>query len=136
MQAYSVGFLFDPDYKRVVLIHKLKPEWQKGLLNGPGGKIEFGETPIETMRREFGEETGVYGLAWTPVCELQGRDWKVFFFKASSIFVDDVKTMEEEQVEVIELQALDGLPLIPNLYWIINMCTDPNHEYAHCYAKS
>jgi 8-oxo-dGTP diphosphatase len=41
---YVLGFLFDPSQKDVVLIKKLKPEWQKGKLNGVGGKIEEGES--------------------------------------------------------------------------------------------
>lgn len=44
MQEYVLGFAFTPkDLKgnqKVVLIEKLKPEWQKGKFNGIGGKLE------------------------------------------------------------------------------------------------
>ena len=56
---YVVGFLFNPDMTEVVLIKKNRPDWQKGLLNGVGGKIESGEDPITAMIREFKEETGI-----------------------------------------------------------------------------
>lgn len=56
---YVVGYCFSPDMSAVALIEKLKPEWQKGKLNGVGGKVEAGETPQEAMAREFEEEAGV-----------------------------------------------------------------------------
>lgn len=57
---YVVGFLFNHDLSQVALIRKIKPQWQAGKLNGVGGKIEPGETPLEAMVREFKEETGAY----------------------------------------------------------------------------
>ncbi len=56
---YVAGFLFEPYMERVVLIQKEKPTWQKGRLNGVGGKMELGETPLQAMQREFREETGL-----------------------------------------------------------------------------
>ena len=54
---YVLGFLFNKDLSQVALIRKTKPEWQKGQLNGIGGKIEPGEDPLGAMIREFREET-------------------------------------------------------------------------------
>lgn len=53
---YCLGFAF---YKNnVILIKKTRPAFQLNLLNGVGGKIEYGETPHQSMVREFHEETG------------------------------------------------------------------------------
>ena len=40
MKKYVLTFLFTSDYKNVWLIEKNRPNWQKGSLNGIGGKIE------------------------------------------------------------------------------------------------
>lgn len=56
---YVCGFMFSPTLTQVVLIEKKKPSWQKGLLNGVGGKVEPREEPSYAMAREFKEETGV-----------------------------------------------------------------------------
>lgn len=56
---YVCGFLFETDLQRVLLRLKARPAWQRGKLNGIGGKVESGETPFYAMRREAREETGV-----------------------------------------------------------------------------
>lgn len=52
------GLALDADR---ILLTKL---WDRGSAGGhwtlPGGGMEFGETPIETLEREFYEETGLY----------------------------------------------------------------------------
>ncbi|WP_164969449.1 hypothetical protein [Halarcobacter ebronensis] len=53
MKHYVTGFLFTKDFKHVVLIKKLNPEWQRGLFNGVGGKVEENEKPCDAMSREF-----------------------------------------------------------------------------------
>lgn len=52
-------FIFDGD--RVLLIRK-KRGLGAGKINGPGGKIDPGETPLECAIRETQEELGVTGL--------------------------------------------------------------------------
>ena len=60
---YVVGFCFDPSLHHVVLVRKNRPEWQKGRLNGVGGHIEESDPDAKyAMDREFGEETGVWGV--------------------------------------------------------------------------
>lgn len=82
MQEYACGFLFSEDRSRVLLIRKRRPAWQAGKLNGVGGKIEPGETPLQAMRREFREEAGVDIADWQQVLRLSGPDWVGHFFRA------------------------------------------------------
>jgi 8-oxo-dGTP diphosphatase len=57
--AYVLGFAFNTIGDKVALIRKNKPDWQKGFLNGIGGKIEKDESKRSAMVREFEEECGI-----------------------------------------------------------------------------
>lgn len=59
MKKYTIGILFDQEKDSVMLIKKVKPEWQAGKLNFPGGKIEEGENEFDCVAREFVEEAHV-----------------------------------------------------------------------------
>ena len=50
------GFIIND--KKIALIKKSRGGY-KGLLDLPGGGLEFGETPEETLKRELMEEAGV-----------------------------------------------------------------------------
>ena len=58
-QKYTVSFIFNSNYSKVLLVHKLSPEWQKGRVNGVGGKYEQGETAAQCVARETEEETAL-----------------------------------------------------------------------------
>lgn len=53
--------LFIHDHERVLLIRK-KRGLGAGKINGPGGRLEPGETPLEAAIREVEEEVGVTPL--------------------------------------------------------------------------
>lgn len=121
-QEYVVGFLFTEDYGQVLLIKKNRPEWQKGRLNGVGGKIEKNESPEEAMRREFLEEAGVDVRTWQEVLILGGIGWRVHFFRAFDTYA--FNHTESKTDEAIFKAMTSGLPtyVIPNLHWIIPFC--------------
>jgi len=125
IQEYVCGFYFDSLFKHVVLIWKNKPEWQKGKLNGVGGKIEKGELPITAMRREFFEETGVLHNEWIDLITLTGEGWRVYFFCTIGRVneFEYVETKEDEEVAKIEVDRLlvNDYPHIHNLDWLIPM---------------
>ena len=76
---YVAGFLFRAEGTEVALVQKQTPEWQKGKLNGIGGKVELGETPARAMQREFLEETGAEVKDWRAFCGLKdaANTWAV-----------------------------------------------------------
>jgi 8-oxo-dGTP diphosphatase len=59
---YVLGFLFHENRRRrVILLKKVRPSWQAGRLNAPGGRVEQVDLdiPSRAVQREFEEETGV-----------------------------------------------------------------------------
>lgn len=102
---YCLGFLFSeaPEYRSVCLIRKTKPEWQRGKLNGVGGKIKDGELPLVAMRREFMEETGCRKHNWVPFAVLAYPEALVYCFASEDQMLIDgaLRTMTDEEVVVV-----------------------------------
>lgn len=131
MINYITGFMYSTDKEKVALINKLSPAWQRGLINGIGGKMEGDESPSQGMVREFEEETGVKTLE---------SDWKLFtvisrpgkynvhFLYCISSKITKVRTIEREVVGIFEV---DKLPrnVIHNLHWLIPMSLDPSLKF-------
>ena len=120
-RKYVVGFMLDPTLSKVVLIRKTKPEWQAGLLNGVGGKIEPDEGALTAMYREFKEETGVENVEWKPYLTLQTPHSEIHFFRATGNVHLCVSTTEET-VGVFDVNdVMDRCDTIANLRWCIQM---------------
>lgn len=133
MKRYVLGFYFDDD--RVLLINKLKPEWQRGKVNGLGGSIEFAiaETPIEAMVREFEEESGIKTSPrqWELVATLwgdetlpkTGTDWEMFVYRGAGAIPAMCHRTDEGEVS-----AYHVLELPPNMEqtarWLVALCYD------------
>jgi 8-oxo-dGTP diphosphatase len=127
MKRMVVGFCFSEDNQRVVMIKKERPDWQKGCLNGVGGKIEK-ETAIQAMIREFEEETGVKTKPsdWQQFAKMRGSDWTVQYFRCfNTSYVDSVKTTTDEQVVVSEV-SFDMLSDVgvSNVHWLVGLALD------------
>lgn len=121
MKHFAIGFVFNKTKDKVLLIEKRKPPWQAGHWNGPGGKIEKDETPLQAINREFREETGiihVFEHAITFICP----GGTVFVYKAIS--KDEEIMFEQLEVEQLKIWLLNNLPenMMANLKWIIPIC--------------
>lgn len=123
---YVCGFFFDRKLKTVILLWKEKPSWQKGKLNGIGGKIEENESPSDAMTREFFEETGLTYRLWKPLISLEGSDWIVHFYCGQDFEnnFEYAETKEHEEVAKIEVDRLDDFEYIDNLRWLIPMAIE------------
>ena len=81
----------------VLLVLKDKPEWQKGKLNLPGGKVEDDESPLKAAVRELKEETGYDPIL--PVRSMgivQDGNSTIHCVKAVIMDHDDPSPREEE----------------------------------------
>lgn len=123
MKEMVLGFLFCPQGESVALIFKQRPSWQKGLLNGIGGHVEVGETPIQAMTREFSEETGARVDSWKKYAVMKGANWVVHVFKAFSNDVFNVKSITDEQVIICNPRDIK-FDMVSNLDWLIPMALD------------
>ena len=116
-------FAFDGE-GRVLLIHK-KRGLGKGKINGPGGRLESGETPVQAAVRETVEEVGIE-VADPQFCgTLQfhftdGYNLTGYVFKAYSWTGNPIETDEA----LPEWFPVDNIPY--NRMW-----ADDSHWFPH-----
>lgn len=143
LTAYVLGFLFDESLQKVVLIVKNRPQWQAGMLNGVGGKIETDESPEDAMRREFQEETGVDVATWQEFAFLGDGQYFALHVFAAKGAVNAVKTSTDEQVVVVPaIQSLAGTEvggsgaMVENLAWLIPLAMDVLTDKRPSYVRA
>lgn len=125
MKNYVVGFMFSEDREHVALIRKERPVWQKGLLNGIGGKVEEGESSEAAMEREFKEETGYQAdwsqwVAFATLYDKEPRSFSVECF-ATVGQVDELETMEDEEIVLFPVIDIHNnrSEFVFNVSWLI-----------------
>lgn len=126
MDSYVLGFAFTLE-GQVALIEKNHPEWQAGRLNGIGGKLDGGEGHHVAMVREFHEETGVVTdtADWEYCGIMRGEDWAVHVFTMVGAAVENVTTLTEEEVFLLDLddeRIDDEATAIENVRALIELC--------------
>jgi len=123
MTNYVVGFLFTEDFNSLLLIKKNRPDWQRGYLNGIGGKIEPAESGHMAIVREFNEETDLYINNWFKVCEMNVLEngATIYFFAAKIIIraFFKFKQKTDEELKVVHPEYLLNFNVIPNLKWLV-----------------
>jgi len=83
----NLVFIVDDETNKVLLIHK-KTGIGQGKINGPGGKLEPGETPLESAIREVEEEllitpTGLEEMGVLRFAFVDGLHLHCIVFRAS-----------------------------------------------------
>lgn len=131
MVSYVAGFLFSSEH--VLLVRKEQPSWQKGMLNGIGGKQELKETPIAAMIREFYEETKTEIIDWRQFCTEIGRGYVVHFFTANIESAPEVPWQNDvgESLGWYWVPSLNRTMVIGNLQWLIPLAQDPRGLLRH-----
>jgi len=139
-KKYVLGFAFDWKREKIVLIHKEKPEWQKGKLNGVGGKVEKEDDCIHAaMVREFFEETGVITRQddWTHYAtmsfdnDILGGGAQIYVFRMRNNEALQASTYEQEVVEVIPMSEVYSKPLMHNLHILIPLALQKEFGFTH-----
>lgn len=129
---YVVGFAFNKEKTKLLLIQKTKPEWQLGLLNGIGGKIEsYDSTPYHAMTREFFEESNLKTIKedWYFFSKVEHNNFELNCFVGffEDTFLNTYESVTEEIIVYKEVQDLYNKQFsgcISNLKWLISTCLD------------
>ena len=127
MDRFVVGFAFTRTSgchpPSVLLVEKQRPEWQKGRLNGIGGKIEGHETPEAAMERETFEEAGLK-LNWQhrgllKGTNLDGRPFECHLFYTHSDDILNFRQMEDEPLGLYDIKSLSKNKIVDSLDFLI-----------------
>jgi len=118
MIAYTLGFVFRGD--EILMLNREKAPW-KGAWNGVGGKLQKGEEPLECMRRELSEETGIPSceatfvdkgeLTWTDF-EAIGNGLRIFFIRVNSGY--ELATPVKTQEGILDWKQIDWVVDVKN----------------------
>ena len=121
MKKYVLAFIFDASLEKVLLIHKSRPEWQKGKINGIGGKVEDAESEIAAIVRETKEETDLIigEEKFVHLGKMSSEEWIVeIFICIYQGSMADAKSIEDQHVEWFSVNNLP-VNVLDNLRWLI-----------------
>lgn len=128
MINYVLGFAFNKDGSKVVLILKSNPGPLKGLYTGPGGKIEPDELAISAMVREFEEETGVIISYWKNEFKITSPEYTINVYSSFTDDITKVSSITEEAVSIIDVNDLYAHPCTSDTRWIVPYILDNRHS--------
>jgi 8-oxo-dGTP diphosphatase len=116
----TLGYVFSPDRRRVLMIHRntRDDDHHLGKYNGLGGKLEPDEDVAAGMRREIIEEAGIEcvkmslrgTISW-PGFGKRGEDWFGFVFVIEEFRGTPFERNDEGTLEWIDIDAIEALPL-------------------------
>ncbi|MFB1032039.1 MAG: NUDIX hydrolase [Aliarcobacter cryaerophilus] len=108
MMRVVVGIITDNE--EILLLKKNNPDWQKGLYNGIGGKVELNTTPLETIIKKCQEELGVNILNWIELdSEISSSGIEIVYF-LTTLNEGEIKKLQSQTDERAELFSINNLP--------------------------
>ena len=123
-----------PDSHSVVLERQFRYPLERHFIELPAGKIDAGETPLETARRELREECGYTAESWRHLATLHPciayADERLELFLADGLTAVGSAPEEGEFLEVMTL------PLAEALEWVRKgRITDPKTAFGLFWAE-
>ena len=98
------------DNKEILLLRKNNPDWQKGLYNGLGGKVELNTTPLETIIKKSEEDLGINISNWRELdSEISSSGIEIVYF-LTTLNENEIKKLQSQTDERAELFSINNLP--------------------------
>ena len=98
------------DNKEILLLKKNNPDWQRGLYNGIGGKVELNTTPLETIIKKCQEELGANISNWIELdSEITSSGIEIVYF-LTTLNENEIKKLQSQTDERAELFSINNLP--------------------------
>lgn len=98
------------DNEEILLLKKNNLDWQKGLYNGIGGKVELNTTPLETIIKKCQEELGVNISNWIELdSEISSSGIEIVYF-LTTLNEGEIKKLQSQTDERAELFSINNLP--------------------------
>lgn len=109
-----------------ILLGEKKKGFGKGKLNGPGGKIEPGETPEQGMIRETKEEVGVIPITYKEMGTVEFVEWYkgeeqnvIFYLYVGTEYEGELKESDEIKPYWFDLNEIPYDKMFEDdLYWM------------------
>ena len=109
--AGSAIMLAVDEDKRILLVRQYRLPAQQRMWEIPAGKIDAGESPMETAKRELIEETGYSAASWIALASFWPSpgycEEKMNLFLATGLTPGDAHNMDDEQIEIAWFAADD-----------------------------
>ena len=98
------------DNKEILLLRKNNPDWQRGLYNGIGGKVELNTTPLETIIKKSEEDLGINISNWRELdSEISSSGIEIVYF-LTTLNEGEIKKLQSQTDERAELFSINNLP--------------------------
>jgi 8-oxo-dGTP diphosphatase len=136
----TLGYVFSPDGRRVLMVHRTaRPDdLHLGKYNGLGGKLHPDEDVVAGMRRELREEAGIEcpslhlaGTVSWPGFGKHGEDWFGFVFRIDQFTGTPHTSNPEGTLEWVEVERVLTLPLWEGDRHFLPLVFDPTRPQFH-----
>ncbi len=136
----TLGYVFSPDGREVLLIHRnANPNDQHlGKYNGLGGKLEPLEDVVAGMKREIREEAGIEcnelelrGTVNWPGFGKNGEDWLGFIFRITAYSGAVLERNPEGTLKWVDVERVQDLPMWEGDRFFLPLVFDPNGRPFH-----
>lgn len=136
----TLGYVFSPDGRQVLLIHRnaRTGDLHAGKYNGLGGKLEAGEDVVAGMKREIREEADIEctdmelrGTINWPGFGKQGEDWFGFLFRVTAFTGTPFTRNAEGDLHWIDVDRVADLNLWEGDRYFLPLVFDPDGRPFH-----